>query len=156
MKAAAGLLTACALTCGCAVQSPMVGMPATQQDALQARDLDAPPERAFAAAANTLVNAGYTIEVTDGEGGILTGFRREDPSVAEHAGFMALTAVITAGYGTMPAPPRYYGVCAQVLPRPGGLASVRICLYGHGDLKEEEAIVDDLWIQMQRDILARR
>jgi len=150
---------ACALVCfmagGCASQSPIVAMSPTQQDALQVRDLDASPDRAFSAAANTLVNAGYTIQLTDGEGGLLTAYRREDPSIARHAATLTVTTLITLGQAPMLARPYYFSVCVQVLPRPGGLSSVRICLYGHNDLKVEEAIIDDLWIQMQRDLLAK-
>ncbi len=139
---------------GCTTQSPMVKLTRTQQDALQVRDVDATPQRTFAAATNALVNAGYTIGVTDGEGGLLSASRRVDPSVAEHVAVFTLSALITLGHGATTAEPHYYAVCVQVLPRPGDLSSVRICLYGHGNLKAEEAIIDDLWIQMQRDILA--
>ncbi len=139
---------------GCATQSPMVGMSPTRQDTLQVRDIDAPPRRAFDAASGAIVNAGYTVLVTDGEAGLLSAFRREDPSVAKHAAVITLSTLLTLGHAPMMATPTFYGVCVQVLPRPGGLSSVRICLYGHGHLKSEEAIIDDLWIQMQRDILA--
>lgn len=145
----------CLLASGCASHSPIVSMSPTQQDALQVRDLDAPPERVFSAAANTLVNAGYTILLTDGEGGLLTGYRREDPSIARHAATLTISTLITLGQAPMLASPYYFSVCVQVLPRPGNLASVRICLYGHNDLTAEGAIIDDLWIQMQRDLLAR-
>ncbi len=146
-----------ALACihaGCATSSPSAKLSRPQKDVLQVRDVDAPPQRAFAAATSALVNAGYTIGVTDGEGGILTGIRREDPSVAEHVAVIALSTLITLGHGATTAQPHYYAVCVQVMPRPDNLASVRICLYGHGNLKTEEAIIDDLWIQMQRDVLA--
>lgn len=155
MKLALVLLTVCLGSGGCVSRSPMVGMSPTQQDALQVRELDAPPDRAFSAATNTLVNAGYTILLTDGEGGLLTAFRREDPSVARHAATLTLSTLITLGQAPMLAEPYFFSVCVQVLPRPGNLSSVRICLYGHGDLKAEEAIIDDLWIQMQRELLAR-
>ena len=155
MKPAHAALALILFAGGCASQSPIVAMTPTQQDALQVRELDAPPDRAFSAAANTLVNAGYTIELTDGEGGLLTAFRREDPSVARHVATLTITTIITLGQAPMLASPYYFGVCVQVLPRPGNLASVRICLYGHDDLKTEEAIIDDLWIQMQRELLAR-
>lgn len=143
------------LLAGCASQSPIVSISPTQQDAIQVRDLDAPPDRAFSAAANTLVNAGYTILLTDGEGGLLTAYRREDPSIARHTATLTISTLITLGQAPMLAEPYFFSVCVQVLPRPGNLASVRICLYGHNDLKVEEAIIDDLWIQMQRDLLAR-
>lgn len=149
------IATLALLPAGCATQSPMVAMSPVRQDALQVRDLDAPMPRAFAAATNALVNAGYTIEVTDGEGGLLTAWRREDPSIAEHAAVLTLTTLLTLGHAPTTAPPHYYAVCMQLLPGTAGRSSVRICLYGHGNLKTEEALIDDLWISIQRDLLAR-
>jgi hypothetical protein len=146
---------ACFILTGCqSGHSPMVGMSPVQQDALQVRDIDAPMSRAFSAAANALVNAGYTISITDGDGGLLVAWRREDPSAARQVATVTLTALLSFGTAPMLAESYHYSACVQVLPRPNGLASVRICLYGHGDLKAEEAIIDDLWIQMQREVLA--
>ena len=40
-------------------------MSATQLDALQTREIEAPMERGFAAASNALIDAGYLIAVSD-------------------------------------------------------------------------------------------
>lgn len=139
----------------CATRSPITRMTSVQQDAIQVRDVEAPPDRVYSAAVGALLDAGYTIEVSDSEGGLLMGIRRHDPSIAEHAIVLAISTYLTYGSAPMPAPPRFRAVCVQVLPRPGGLSSMRICLYGHANLKREEAIIDDLWILVQRDLLAR-
>jgi hypothetical protein len=149
------LLAMVPLLGACATHSPMVAMSPVRQDALQVRDIDAPPSKTFSAATNALVNAGYTIQVTDGEGGLLTAWRREDPSIAKHAAVLTLTTLLTLGHAPTTAPPSYYATCVQILPRPNGLSQVRICLYGHANLKQEEALIDDLWISIQRDLLTR-
>jgi hypothetical protein len=138
---------------GCASSSSHLTK--TQLDALQVRQVEASPDRAFAAATNAVIDAGFTVEVTDGDAGLLTAVRREDPSVVEHAAILTLTTVLTLGHYPSLAPSRLYAVGVQVLPRPGGLALVRIRPYGHSDLGTDQREITQLWTLMQRQVLIR-
>lgn len=138
---------------GCA--TPSNGLSKTQVDAIQVRDIEASTDRAFAAATNAVLDAGFTVEVTDGEGGLLSAVRREDPSAAEHAAIIAVSTVLTLGQAPTMAKSRLYGVGIQVLPRQGGLSSVRIRPFGHSSLVEEQKEIQQLWTLMQRQVLIK-
>jgi hypothetical protein len=152
MKTGTALAAGCAWAlAGCTSSSSTLSP--TQQDALQTRVVEGSTDRAFAAAADALIDAGYTVEVTDGEGGLLTGMRREDASVAEHAAVLMLSALVSLGQSAVLAPPDRYAVCVQVLPRTGGLSSVRIRCYGLGGAEAERRETGQLWTLMQRHVL---
>lgn len=138
---------------GCATTS--TGLSKTQADAIQVRDIEASTDRAFSAATNAVLDAGFTVEVTDGEGGLLTAVRREDPSVAEHAAILTISTILSLGQAPMMAKSRLYGIGVQVLPRQGGLASVRIRPFGHDNLVEEQKEIQQLWTLMQRQVLIK-
>ncbi|MFO0860940.1 MAG: hypothetical protein U0570_10315 [Phycisphaerales bacterium] len=152
LLAAAGLLLA-----GCEATPPMT---VTQLDALQVREVEAPADRAFAAASGALFDAGYQVHVSDADAGLLTGERREDPAVATNAAVVILSAILTRGAGTTDKPPDYYAVCIQVMPMTADRSSVRIRPFFNGRVQAASSApaqetVKELWTLMQRQVLMK-
>jgi hypothetical protein len=150
MRRRALVVLAAGFLAGCAARPPMT---ITQLNALEIRDIDAGPPAVFDAVSNAVIDAGYTVEVTDAEGGLLSAVRREDPSVAEHAAVLTITTLLSLGHAPMTAQPRFFAVCAQVSPRPGGLASVRIRAFNPDGSAGDPKVVEEIWGLTQRRIL---
>jgi hypothetical protein len=127
----------------------------TQLDALEVRDVEAPPDRAFAAASNAVIDASYQVLVSDGDAGLLTAIRREDPSVAEHVAVFTLTTLLSLGHAPADAQPRFFAVCVQVLPRSGDRSSVRIRTYGPEGAAPDPKTIQQIWTLMQRQVLMK-
>ncbi len=131
----------------------------TQMDAIQVRVVEAPPDRAFGAAASALLDAGYQVFVTDADSGFLTGEKRKDPAV----GLNILEIVVTTlARAPQDLPPDFYAVSIQVLPETGGRAKVRIRPFDNGvasDCTDPEGdgrkVVEELWALMQRQVLMK-
>jgi hypothetical protein len=141
---------------GCVAQTPMTQ---TQMDALQVRLVEAPPERAFAAASSALFDAGYQVTVSDSSWGILTAEKREDPAVAANVAVIILT---TLARNPTDIPPTYHAVSIQVLPASQNRANVRIRPFLNGyscpctaQDKEGREVVEQLWTLMQRQVLMK-
>jgi hypothetical protein len=143
--------------CGCETTQPMT---ATQMDALQVREVEVPPDRAFAAASSALFDAGYQIHVSDADAGLLTAERREDPSVAVNATLVILTAILTRGGGAQDKPPDYYAICIEVLPKGATNSDVRIRPFFNGQVQTADnpaarKTVQEIWTLMQRQVLMK-
>ena len=126
-----------------------------QLDALEIRDTDAPPDRAFAAASNAVLDASYQVLLTDADAGLLTAMRRVDPSVAEHAAVITLSTLLTLGRGPVDAEPNYYALGIQVPPRPGGQSSVRIRTFGPRGATPNRDTIQQIWTLMERQVLMK-
>ncbi len=151
---AAGAVT---MLVGCAAPPPMTQ---SQMDAAQVRQVEAAPDRAFNAASGALIDAGYQVHVSDGEAGLLTGEKREDPAVAANVAVMVVTALLTNA--PMDIPPAYHAVSIQVLPGSEGRSSVRIRPFLNGlacPCDQEDAAgratVGQIWELMQRQLLMK-
>lgn len=157
MRAAALLFLAVPLLlAGCAADPPLSQ---TQMDALQVRLVEAPPDRAFAAASSAIIDAGYDIHVSDGEWGILTAEKRQDPALAANIAVVILSSLARAPTDL---PPTYHAVAIQVLPVPQNRANVRIRPFINGQPcactladKEGREVVEQLWTLMQRQVLMK-
>jgi len=142
---------------GCETTQPMT---ATQMDALQVREVEVPPDRAFAAASSALFDAGYQIHVSDADAGLLTAERREDPSVAVNATLVILTAILTRGGGAQDKPPDYYAICIEILPKGPNNSDVRIRPFFNGQVQTADnpaarKTVQEIWTLMQRQVLMK-
>lgn len=144
----AAIVPAAVLHTGCAGTQRL--SPA-QADATQVRDVDADPDHAFAAATNAVIDAGFAIGVTDAQAGILSAVRREDPSPATQAAVLTLSTLLTGA--PVMAPPSFYALGVQVLPRANGHASVRIRPFGHGQPEADRQEIQHLWVLMQRHVI---
>src|ERR1051326_3753313 len=89
---------------GCATDPPLTQ---TQMDALQVRVVEAAPDRAFAAASSAILDAGYQVKVSDGEWGILTAEKRQDPAAAANVAVMILS---TLARNPTDLPPTYHAI----------------------------------------------
>lgn len=142
---------------GCETTQPMT---VTQLDALQVREVEANPDRAFAAASSALFDAGYQIHVSDADAGLLTAERREDPSVATNAAMIILSSILTRGTGAQDKPPDFHAVCIEVLPAGAERSDVRIRPYLNGQALSPKSpgardTVQELWTLMQRQVLMK-
>jgi hypothetical protein len=131
-------------------------------DALQVRLVEAPPDRAFAAASSALLDAGYQIHVSDADAGVMTGEKREDPAVAANVTVIILTAILSEGHAAQDLPPTYHAVSVQVLPVSALHTNVRIRPFLNGlacPCTERDAagraVVEQLWTLMQRQVLMK-
>lgn len=144
------------LLAGCSADRPMTP---TQMDALQVREVEAPADRAFAAASGALVDAGYRLVLSDGDTGILTAEYREDPAVAANVAVITLTtaACLLSGGHVAPTdlPPTYHAVCLQVMPVAPARSAVRIRCYQDAAAKHNAKRVEELWALMQRQVLMK-
>ena len=148
---------ACALLLGCEASPPMTQ---TQVDALEIREIEAPPDRAYAAASNALLDSGYQLHVSDADAGIITAERRVDPSVATNTAKLLITAILTRGMAAQDQPPDYFGVCVEILPRTASATAVRMQTYLNGrvepaDSPASQKTVQELWTLMQRQVLMK-
>jgi hypothetical protein len=141
---------------GCATDPPLTQ---TQMDALQVRLVEASPDRAFAAASSAILDAGYTVKVSDGEWGILTAEKRQDPAVAANVAVMILS---TLARNPTDMPPTYHAIAIQILPVSSGRSNVRIRPFLNGSPcactahdKEGRELVEQIWELMQRQLLMK-
>jgi hypothetical protein len=141
---------------GCA-SAPMTQ---SQLDAMQVRQVEAAPDRAFAAASSALLDAGYIVHVSDGDAGLLTGEKRVDPAKAANVAVIILAVLATNHYHDIP--PTYHAVSVQVMPLGAERSSVRIrpflngraCPCNEADSGGRET-VSQLWVLMQRQVLMK-
>lgn len=137
----------------CASCASTTTMTQTQLDALESRELEAPADRAFDAASHALVEAGYSIQLTDRDAGVLTGSKQHEPGIAPRVGVAIASVVLTMGHGMLWLPPTEHGVCVQVLPLSGSRSGVRVCVYRDDVAISDPAVVDQVWTLMQRRAL---
>jgi len=157
MKSLVALIAlVCLPLAGCVADPPLTQ---SQMDALQVRLVEAPPERAFAAASSAVIDAGYTVNVSDGEWGILSAEKRQDPAIAANIAIMILS---TLARSPTDLPPTFHAVAIQVLPASQNRTNIRIrpfingqpCACNQAD-KEGREVVEQLWTLMQRQVLMK-
>ncbi len=137
---------------GCAAKPPLSP---TQMEALQTREVEAGADRAFAAATNAVLDAGYRLRMSDADAGILAAELRQDPAVAANVGVIVATALVTLGHAVADLPPTYHELCVQVMPEGSGRSKVRIRSYLNASAAHEPEVVEQIWTLMQRQVLMK-
>lgn len=152
-----GLLLAAlpAWLAACAASPRPDPLSATQMDALQVRQVESPVDRTFAAATGALVDAGYSVLVSDADAGVLTAELRQDPAVAANVATIVSVAVLSLGHVYYDLPPTYHALCLQVLPDGPNRSRVRIRSYLNAQGHYEPEKVEQIWTLMQRQVLMR-
>jgi hypothetical protein len=118
-------------------------------DATQEREVEAAPDRAYSAASGAVMDAGYTMDVSDADGGLLSGHKLFEHSIA----LKVAVAIMTRGSGTVP--PDLLTVCIQVRDIGNGRSAVRAQTYLNGSAELDHKAIDDLWVLMQRQVLMK-
>ncbi len=131
---------------GCAGSPPLSG---TQIEALQAREVDAAPDRAFNAVTNAMFDAGYSARVSDSDAGILTGYK-----LVEHSdGRKILIAILSRGQATVP--PDVHHLCALVSDAGRARSTVRVQTYLNGVATINPEFVEEFWVLVQRQVMMK-
>lgn len=134
------------LLAACAASGPLSQ---TQIEALEAREVEAAPDRAFSAVTNAMLDSGYSTRVSDSDAGILTGYK-----LIEHSdGRKILVAILTRGQGQVP--PDVYHLCAVVSGSGPRRSSVRVQTYINGVATIDPQFVEEFWVLVQRQIMMK-
>lgn len=140
------LLFAPLLLGACAARTPLSQ---TQIEALEAREVEAAPDRAFSAVTNAMLDSGYSTRVSDSDAGILTGYK-----LIEHSDALKITVIIlTRGQSTVP--PDVHHLCAIVSGAGPHRSSVRVQTYINGVATIDPAFVEEFWVLVQRQIMMK-
>ena len=132
-------LASCMSLAGCATTPSYTQ---AQLNAIETREVDASMDETFSAATNALFDAGYTIAMSDRQGGILTGTRGKDNSSAR----VWVSPYITDTNFTMSIQVRENG------PR---LTTTRIKTSMNGEQVIDKKAIDQIWTLMQRQVLMK-
>jgi hypothetical protein len=124
---------------GCASQPRMTQ---AQLNALESREVDAGLGATFNAASGALFDAGYTISMSDQEGGLLTGTRAKDRSSER---FWVDSNIRDT----------QFAISIQMRETSASRTSVRIKTSINGESKVDKAAIDQIWVLMQRQVLMR-
>lgn len=134
----AAALVACVGIAGCQTAPPLTQ---AQITALETREVDAPADEAYAAAASALFDAGYTIAMSDKAAGLLTGRQAR-----ERLGFV--------GYGRRAARIQTeYTISVMLRPIDEDSTAVRIKTSVDGEPVINRGAIDQFWLLMQRQVL---
>jgi len=122
---------------GCAGEPKYTQM---QLNALETREIDADVAACFNAASNALFDAGYTIQMSDRAGGLLTGSksydRKRDNMWVKNRNRW-----------------RTFTLSVQVRRLDPGLTAVRVKTAINGEPKVDLRSIDEFWVLMQRQVL---
>ncbi len=113
-----------------------------QLNSIETREVDASMEETFSAATNALFDAGYTIAMSDRQGGILTGTRGKDNSSAR----MWVSSSIQD---------TRFAVSIQVRENGPRLTTTRIKTSMNGEQVVDKKAIDQIWTLMQRQVLMK-
>lgn len=131
-------MAACAALAGCQSSPPLTQ---AQLTALETREVDAPVDEAYAAAASALFDAGYTIAMSDKSAGLLTGRQSR-----ERMRFV--------GYGRRAVPVlTEYTISVMLRPIDADSTAVRIKTAVDGEPVVHREAIDRFWLLMQRQVL---
>jgi hypothetical protein len=114
-----------------------------QMNALETREVDAGFNETFNAASNALFDAGYTISMSDREGGLLTG-TKADNKRAERAWF-----------NNPGIEDDQYTVSIQLRETGPQRCSVRVKTSTNGEPVVNRKAIDQFWVLMQRQVLMK-
>ena len=111
-----------------------------QLNAIETRDVDADLDETFKAASNALFDAGYTISMSDRQGGLLTGIRTDDKSKARFWWSESIEDV-------------EFTISVMMREYDSTRCAVRIKTSVNGTQKLDENAIDVFWRLMQRQVL---
>jgi hypothetical protein len=126
----------------------VIGCASTQQftqsqiNAIETREVDANMNETYNAASGALFDAGYTIAMSDRQGGLLTGTKAIDRSAARYwiSHYIEDTK---------------FAVSIQVRETSPKICTVRIKTSINGAPKVDKKAIDELWVLMQRQVLMK-
>src|SRR5688572_26690245 len=118
-------------------------MTQAQMNALETREVDANFGATFNAASNALFDAGYTISMSDREGGLLSG-TKADNKRAER--FWLNNQSIEDDH---------FAVSVQIREAGENRCSVRVKTSVNGEPVVNKQAIDQLWVLMQRQVLMK-
>ena len=132
------LIVACVMVGGCASSGPKLTQ--AQITALETREIDASLSETFNAASSALFDAGYTISMSDREGGILTGTKSKDRSSERFwvSPYIRDTEFV---------------VSIQMRESSSRRTTARVKTSVNGEPRVDKAAIDQLWVLMQRQVL---
>ena len=133
-------LTLLTLT-ACTSSGPMYTQ--AQLNALETREVDAGLPETFSAASNALFDAGYTISMSDREGGLLTGTRAIDRSVQR---FWLNRKIENVNFT----------ISIMIRAINSERCSTRVKTAVNGSQRVDERAIDEFWMLMRRQVLMKK
>jgi hypothetical protein len=125
---------------GCATGSNLNKYTQAQLTALTTREVNATFTEAYQAATDALFDAGYTIAESDRQGGILTGYQRDDRSSER---FWISYAIQDTEFR----------ISILLRERTPNLIAVRLSTSVNGEPYIKEKAIDEFWRLMNRQVL---
>lgn len=113
-----------------------------QLSAIETREVDASMEQTFNAASSALFDAGYTISMSDRQGGLLTGGKGKDRTFDRIM------------WGPL-IPDTTYTMSMQIQSSGFNRTSVRIKRSVNGEPQVDKKEVDQIWTLMQRQVMMK-
>ncbi len=136
------LLMSLSLLGGCGTTSNLQKYSQAQLNAIETRTVEASMQETFQAASNALFDAGYTIAMSDRQGGIITGQRGKDNTAAR----MWISPLITD---------TRFVISIQVREQSDQQSDVRVKSSINGEPYVDEKAINQIWTLMQRQVLMK-
>lgn len=141
--AAVGLLLGWSVVLGgCGTSSNLHKYSQAQLNAIETRTVEASMHETFQAASNALFDAGYTIAMSDREGGIITGQRGKDNTAAR----VWVSPLISD---------TRFVISIQLREQAARQTDVRVKTSINGEPYVDEEAIDQIWTLMQRQVLMK-
>jgi hypothetical protein len=127
---------------GCGTSSNLSRYSQAQLNAIETRTVEASLAETFQAASNALFDAGYTIAMSDREGGLITGQRGDDKTAERFwiSPYIQDTRFI---------------ISIQVREQSSSQTDARIKTSKNGEPYVDEEAIDQIWTLMQRQVLMK-
>ena len=136
---AISLISFCFMSCA---TSNLSRYTQSQISAMTMRNVDASQSEAFMAATDAMFDVGFTIEESDREGGILTGSRAKDQTMAR----IWVSAYVRD---------TQYKMTVLIRELKPGECSIRLSMSKNGEAFVDEKIIDEFWRLMKRQVLLK-
>ena len=136
------LLIAVALLAGCNTGSNMNQYTQAQLNALTTRTVEADLDETFKAASNALFDAGYTIAMSDRQGGLLTGEKAKDQSAKRF-------------WVDPNARDTQFVMSIQMREQSSVQTDIRVQTSRNGTPYVDDVAIRHLWVLMQRQVLMK-
>lgn len=125
---------------GCAASAPRYSQ--AQLNAIESREVEASLDETFSAASNALFDAGYTIAMSDRQGGLLTGTKGKDNTAAR---------IWVSPY----IQDTHFTVSVQMRQQAPKLTVTRVKTSVNGEPYVKKEAIDQFWVLMQRQVLMK-
>lgn len=113
-----------------------------QLNAIETREIDASLQETFEATVNAVLDAGYTIAMSDKDAGIVTGTRSEDKTAER----------IWISHGIKDVA---YVITIKIRPIEERRCTARIITSINGEARVDKDAIDAIWHLMQRQVLMK-